>query len=54
MRGNGGNNLISDNIGEVSSSLQEYHLKMAAASLYAGRDINFFFPAYCQSDKLLC
>lgn len=30
------NNLIGDNIGQATSEQQEYHLKMAAASMYAG------------------
>ncbi|KIP07729.1 hypothetical protein PHLGIDRAFT_89231 [Phlebiopsis gigantea 11061_1 CR5-6] len=34
--GGEGTNLIGDNIGQATSEQQKYHLKMAAASLYAG------------------
>lgn len=35
-RGTGGHNLVSDILGDTTTELQEYYLKTAAGSVYAG------------------
>lgn len=36
IRGSEGRNFVGDNISQATTPLQEYHLKMAAGSIYSG------------------